>query len=402
MSAILVSCAKKDSAAQLNVIYISMEDMMPSFGCYEDTIAYTPNIDKFSEDAIIFKDAHCQVALCTPSRTSILTGIRPSTSGIVKIDDDWQKMLPHATSLPRHFRNSGYHTVIAGKIHDYRSGETDDAYSKVFDIHGIDDNDLAFKAIDNAINQKKPFFLALGYSQTHDPWTPDPKSESHYSLNQFSSKDRHPYYKGELLDSTDIKNLQKKYYGEITEVDSLIGEILARIKQLELHKNSVILLGAMDHGYSFGNHSHWGKGNNYDDETRVPLLISTPGCKNLAIEALIELVDIYPTLIELCGLPNPPQSLEGISFVPLLRSKNKEWKKAVFTHRAYNKDIVGVKTKKYTFIDFEGDSVELYNRISDALNRKNIANEFPEVVSEMKILKEKGWRNAMPKENQPN
>lgn len=395
---LLLSCAKKEEPSHFNIIYISMEDMMPSFGCYGDKVAFTPEIDKFSEEAILFKDVHCQVALCTPSRTSILTGIRPSTSGIVKIDDDWQKMLPRATSLPRHFRNHGYFTAIAGKIHDYRSGGTDSAYVKTLDINGISNNELAFKAIDVVVAQKKPFFLALGYSQAHDPWTPNPNAESLYSQNQFSAKNRHTVYKNKVYDSLGIKMLQKKYYGEITEVDSLIGGVLNKIKSLGLYKNSVILVGAMDHGYSFGNHGHWGKGNNYDDETGVPLLVHIPGNKNkgATVKGLVELVDIYPTLIDLCNLPGPPQALEGLSFKPLLYSPSLKWKKAAFTHRAYNKDIVGVKTKNYTFIDFEGDSVELYDRIKDPLNLKNIASENPGTVREMQRIKNSGWRNALP------
>ncbi|WP_083925241.1 sulfatase-like hydrolase/transferase [Flexithrix dorotheae] len=395
-----LSCAEKtaEKAPPPNVIYICMEDMMPSFGCYGDTIAYTPEIDKFSKEAILFKDVHCQVALCTPSRTSVLTGIRPSTSGIVKIDDDWQKILPNAVSLPRHFKDNGYHTVIAGKIHDYRCGGMDSAYTKEFDIHGIEGNELPFKAIEEVKNQDKPFFLAIGYSQAHDPWKPNPSAESHYSNDQFSAENKHPVYKKQTYDVEGIKNLQKKYYGEITEVDSLVGGVLSKIKALGLDKNSIIIVGAMDHGYSFGNHGHWGKGNNYDDETQVPLLVSLPNhsVKDVEVNGLVELVDIYPTLIDLCGLPNPTQSLEGLSFKQLLFEPKKAWKKAAFVHRAYAKDIVGIKTKAYTFIDFAGDSVELFDRVKDPLNLNNIAEANPEIVQQLQIIKNKGWEKALP------
>jgi|GEM_PF-4284525 len=245
--------------------------MMSSFGCYGDSIAYTPYLDKFSEEAILYSDVHCQVASCPPSRTSILTGIRPSTSGKVKIDDNWREILPAATSLPKHFRNNGYHTILAGKIHDSRCGGMDDAYVSEYDEHGLKNNDIAIEAIEEAAVNENPFFLAIGYSQAHDPWTPVPNAERHYQLEQFSAEGRVSNYKKNEYDESGIKNLQKKYYGEITEVDSLVGGVLDKIKSLGLFKNSVILIGALDHGYSFGFHGHWGKGNNFDDETRVPL-----------------------------------------------------------------------------------------------------------------------------------
>lgn len=391
-----ISCTDGNFRPSPNVIYISVEDMMPNWGCYGDSVAFTPNLDAFAKEAVLFDDAHCQVALCTPSRTSILTGIRPSTSGIVKIDDDWQKMLPNAVSLPRHFKNNGYHTVIAGKIHDYRCGGMDSAYVTEFDIHGMSDNELAIKAIDNAVSQNKPFFLALGYSQAHDPWTPSDWAKSKYSLNQFSAEGRTPEYNKKTYDENGIKELVQNYYGEITDVDSLIGEVLAKIKSLGLFDNTIILIGAMDHGYNFGYRGRWGKGNCYDNETRVPLLVRVPNNPNNGKKtpALVELVDIYPTLAELCGLPQPPQLLEGTSFKPLLENPGLTWKKAVFSHRAYSKGIVGVKTKDYSFIDFEGDSVQLFDRHNDPLNLVDIAAQYPEIVTQMQALVDAGWKNV--------
>jgi len=114
------------------------------------------------------------------------------------------------------------------------------------------------------------------------------------------------------------------------------------------------------------------------------------------VDALLELVDIYPTLIELCGLPTPPQQLEGTSFVPLLRNTNLPWKKAVFTHRAYNKGIIGTKTKAFNFIDYAGDSIALYDRKIDPFNLTNIASSKPDVVAKMQKIQAGGWQNALP------
>ncbi len=390
------SCAGDQNREPYNVIYICMEDMMPSFGCYGDSIAITPSIDAFAQESVLFEDVHCQVALCTPSRTSILTGIRPSTSKIVTIEDDWQQMLPGVTSLPRHFRNNGYYTCLAGKIHDYRCGGMDSAYVKTYDIHGLMNNDLALEAIENAASQELPFFLAIGYSHTHDPWMPGESARSRYDPGQFSAAGRSPVYKNELYDDLGIRRLVRDYYGEITEVDSLVGDVLLRIRELGLDDQSVILVGSMDHGYNFGYRGRWGKGNCYDNETRVPLLVRVPGNRNNGRQspALVELVDIYPTLVELCGLPPSPQTLEGTSFVPLLEDPERDWKEAVFTHRAYDVRIIGVKTREYTLIDFAGDSIQLFDRRKDPLNLEDISGQNPDVVGEMMAIRNKGWQHA--------
>lgn len=393
------SCSPKPP--KFNVLYISIEDVMPSFGCYGDSIAYTPHLDSFSRESVLFEDVHCQVALCTPSRTSILTGIRPSTSGIVKIDDPWRAILPNAVSLPRHFRDHGYYTSIAGKIHDYRSGETDSAYIKTIDIHGLKSNERAYEALEDALGQPHPFFLAIGYSQAHDPWTPSEEAQSHYSIDQFSAKGRASMYKKKPYDAAGIKELQRKYYGEVTEVDSLIGGVLERIRKNGLYENTIILIGAMDHGYNLGHRNRFGKGNAYDNETRVPLWVRVPGNTNNGSRAagIVELVDIYPTLVDVCQLPLPKQELEGYSFVPLLKDPSLPWKKAAFVHRAYAVDIVGVKTKSFNLIDFAGDSVQLFDRKKDPNNLRNIAAENSEVVHMLQRIKRGGWRNALPDKN---
>jgi arylsulfatase A-like enzyme len=376
-----------------HVIYICIEDMSPKLGCYGDETVYSPNIDAFARDAVLFEDVNCQVALSTPSRTSILTGIRPSTSGIVKIDDDWQKILPEATSLPRHFKNNGYHTILAGKIHDYRCGGMDNAYHSVYDIHGLDDNKLALKAINEAEKQYKPVFLAIGYSHVHEPWDPNQWSKNQYQAAEFSSKGRSHQYKGKNLSDFEVQQFLRNYYAEITEVDSLIGDVFDRLKENGLYNNSIILLGSMDHGFSLGWHDHWGKGNNVDTETQVPLMVRIPGnpANGKRCPEIIELVDIYPTLIDLCGLTDTPQKLEGVSFQPLLRNPEKPWKKAAFTHRAYHINDIGIKTKNYTLILRQGQPPHLYDRKKDPLNLHNIAPENPDIVKKLKQIKQKGW-----------
>jgi arylsulfatase A-like enzyme len=395
---ILVSCQKNSENDPLNVIYISIEDAMPTLGCYGDTIVYTPNIDKFANESVLFMDAHCNVALCTPSRTSILTGIRPTTSGIVKINDPWMEMLPNTTSIPRHFRDHGYHTVLAGKIYDTRCGGMDSAFSKIIKETSLYNNEKAFEAIEAAKNQDDPFMLMIGYFKTHDIWEPSEKSKALYNPDWFSAKNRSNHFKGDSISDEQVRKYVRDYYADITDVDSLIGEVLEKVKANGWYENSIILVGAFDHGYGLGLHDHWGKGNNWDNETRVPMLIHVPGNKNngKVTRGITELVDIYPTLVDLCGIPQPQQQLEGISLKSLLENPDREWKKAAFTVRAYHPNDRGVKTKDYTLIDRQEEPIQLYDRKTDPDNLNNIAKDNPDIVKEMKNILEEGWEEALP------
>ncbi len=389
LSPLLNSCANLFKGKKNpNVLYICMEDMSPYLGCYGHDTVHSPNIDAFAAESVLLRDCHCQVALCTPSRTSILTGIRPSTSGIVKIDDDWKQILSHTVSLPRHFRDHGYCTHRVGKISDPRCGGPDDAWTESQEEWGVTGNSLPLKALENVANQDTPFFLAIGYKQAHEPWHPSPESLSKYDPEKIEPEGDGNIYKGKELSAPEIRELTRAYFASITDVDRLVGEIIQRAKELDLYENTIILVGAMDHGFSLGEHGRWGKGNNYDTETQVPLLIRVPGNPNNGkqAEGITELVDLYPTLVDLCRLPQPPQKLEGASLRELLFDPERPLKKAAFTHRAYHVNDRAVKTTQYTLIYHSDGTVELYDRIADPKNRNDISADRPDIVKEMKQL----------------
>lgn len=397
MAAPIFGCQfSTETTEKYNVLYISMEDMYPYLNCYGHDFMHTPNLDAFAEESVTFLDAHCQVALCTPSRTSILTGIRPSTSGIVKINDNWQEILLDAISLPRHFRNNGYFTYKLGKISDPRNGGMDNAWNIAHEEWGIKTNEMVYPALDTLNSIDKPFFMAIGYSQTHDPWDPASHCLNEYSPDEIPDPGPHRIYKGDTLTDQQTYRLAMKYYAEITEVDSLIGGLLERFKSLDFYDNTLIIIGALDHGYSLGYQEHWGKGNNYDTETRVPLFIRIPGNKTNGqkTKELIELVDIYPSLIDLCSLPDPPQELEGYSLRELLHDPGKQWKKAVFTHRAYHVDDRGLKTKDYNLILRKNQDPMLFDRNNDPENRKDISESHFELVDSLTSLMDEGWESV--------
>ncbi len=183
-------------------------------------------------------------------------------------------------------------------------------------------------------------------------------------------------------------------------VDRLIGEVLDRLDDLALLKNTIVLVGCMDHGFSLGWHGKYGKGNPYDMESMVPLLIRLPDGRNAGARsgALVELVDLYPTLVDLCGLPQPPQLLEGVSLRPLLNDPERPWKQAVFVHRAFHLRDVGVKTREWNLVHHAGRPLELYHRRKDPLNLHDVAADYRDVVRALREFLDLGWRTALPEE----
>lgn len=381
-----------------NVLYISMEDIGPFTGYHGILPVRTPHLDRLAAQSMTFMDAHCQVALCTPSRTSILTGIRPSTSGIVRIDDNWQEMLPGAVSLPKHFRNHGYHTRAVGKIYDSRCGGMDDAFDQE-QTDRILTNDLPLQALrETAALDATPFFLAIGYAQAHTEWTPTAWALEQYRDVPIDPSHYGSEYKGKRMNPEQVTAFIRSYFAFITDVDRLIGQLIHEAEALGLLDNTVVIIGSMDHGYSLGWQGKYGKGNNHDMETQVPLLIRLPdpSFTPRRIPSVVELVDIYPTLLELCHLPNPPQALEGLSLVPLMQNPDAPWKTAAFTHRAYHLQDVAVKTSDFTLIARMGIPPQLFDRHRDPFHRSNIAAEHPNTVAELSALLQSGWKLAQP------
>lgn len=386
-----------------NILYLCIEDTGPFLGCYGHPEVKTPRIDSFAREAVLFTDAHCQVALCTPSRTSILTGVRPSTSGIVKIDDDWRASLPGVTSLPRHLRNHGYHTRSVGKIYDPRSGGMDDAFD-IDDPARLTSNERPLAALREAAQGSQPFFLGIGYAQAHLPWEPTPEALAVYEGAAIVTAGMSRNFRGTVLDDATLASRIRDYYAAITDVDRLIGEMLDEARALGLLENTIILVGAMDHGFDLGWHGRYGKSNTSDPETLVPLIVRPPGAvvPGRRCSALVELVDLYPTLLELCDLPGPRHELEGTSFVPLLHNPDLPWKTAVFAHRAYDVNIVAVKTRDYYLLRQPGQVDQLFDRRTDPHSVHDIAADSPEIVRELSAIASAGWTAARPHSLTPN
>lgn len=361
-------------------------------------------------------------------------------SRFTAFDASADKDCPQAVALPQCFRNNGYYAISNGKVFHNIADNADswsehpwrlhpDGYGKDWaeynkwelwqngeskhSIHpktgrgpfcesadvpdtAYDDGRVAQQTIADLRRlkeKKEPFFLACGFWKPHLPFNAPKKYWDLYERDKISLA-ANPYRsKGlpkQVTTSTEIRgygnvqNLKEEcfqreakhgYYACVSYVDAQIGLILDELEQLGLAKNTiVVLLG--DHGWHLGEHGFWGKHNLMNHATRAPLLVKVPGCKGGSAKGVVEFVDIYPTLCELCGVDAPGKQLQGESFVPILRDPNKKTKEHAFIQWGKGMNIVSENYSAALWM--QGDSVTgrmLFDRRTDAAENTNIVEE---------------------------
>lgn len=458
-----------------NVLFIAIDDLRPMLGCYGDKTAISPNIDSLAKRGTTFTSAYCQEAVCCPSRLSLLTGRRPDTTKVWDNKTHFREAMPNVITLPQHFKNHGYHTRSIGKIFHGAGKPSKDAPSwseePLFDyvrdpnvryatvknltVKGLkraasesaavsDETyidgivcESALDALDELTQAGKPFFLAVGFRKPHLPFCAPKKYWDLYRREDIPRpvSDTHPDGAPELavrswmelegytdipkdgkITSSKIQELRHGYYACVSFVDAQVGRLLDRLENLGLADNTVICLWG-DHGFHLGEQGLWTKANNYELSTRVPLILSVPGQARAGSQsgALVELVDVYPTLADICGLKSP-QGVEGISLRPLMRNPDRPWKQAVFSqyprsfegnrHRRHG-DIMGyaLRTSTHRYVEWREwksgrvTTRELYDHSSDASEMSNIAEAHPTLVEVLSAQLRSGWRSALPVRN---
>ncbi|MCP4849610.1 MAG: sulfatase [Verrucomicrobiaceae bacterium] len=470
---VFATARQSDVSGRLNVLFIAIDDLRPLLGCYGDKIAITPNIDRLAERGIVFNHAYCQQAVCGPSRLSLMTGRRPDTTRVWDLSTHFREALPNVVTLPQHFRNHGYLTRSIGKIYHGggRPSRDDLSWSVAAQYAEVRDPKLRYASADNlkgkglkrsaaesvevADNgyidgivcdssraalkelrkEEKPFFLAVGFRKPHLPFCapkkywdlyprediPLPVSKSHPKqapeLAVRSWKELEGYSdisSEEKITIEQMQELRHGYYACISYVDALIGRLFDELRKTKLEENTVVCLWG-DHGYHLGEQGLWTKANNYELSTRVPLILSVPGQENPGsrTDALVELVDIYPTLVDACGL-GAVRGLEGTSLMPLLGRPERPWKTAAFSqyprsykghrHRGHG-DIMGyaVRTKNYRYVqwqDWKSGKIlarELYDQRLDPSEMHNIAGAEGQsgVLQRMEKIMTGGWREQL-------
>ena len=455
-----------------NVLFIAVDDLRPALGCYGDPTARTPNIDRLASRGTVFRRAYCQQAVCNPSRASLLTGRRPDTIGVWDLEAHFRDALPAAVTLPQHFKNNGYVTRGIGKIYHGNGRPSTDPpswtdppiydqrtpgdrrYASLQNLRGrglkrdsFDDSDVAddyyidglvcneaVRALDNLQRAGEPFFLGVGFRKPHLPFCAPKKYWDLYNPAAIPapSPAAHPEGAPEAAVRTwneletyrdvplegpipegKIKQLRHGYYACVSYIDALIGRVLTALEQRGLGADTVVALWG-DHGFHLGEQGLWTKSNNYELATRSPLIVSAPGQTANAADGLVELVDVYPTLLELCQLP-AAEGLEGISLAPLMSNPNRAWKKAAFSqfprdrtgrrHRGAG-DVMGyaLRTDRFRYVEWrEGRSGpvlarELYDHRADPTEARNVADQarYRGDLAGLELQLAAGWRAALP------
>lgn len=440
---------KADANCHYNVMFFIVDDLRPLLGCYGHPEMHTPNIDRIAQRGTLFNRAYCQIPLCHPSRTSILTGLRPNTT---RVSNNWagfRERLPNVVTLPQHFKNSGYHTQSVGKVAQNLERQ-DDAYSwsvpswtqpssyasrftvPSWEALDVEDEELrdgrtAKRAIEVLEEiQYKSFFLAVGFRKPHLPFYAPKKYYELYDDVSFnlpvSSEipDNAPSItdgnfegfrdfkdipdEGPLSDAKTLE-LIRAYAASTSYTDAQVGRVLNHLDDLKLTENTVIVFVG-DHGFHLGEHGKWLKNTLFDVSLRSPLIVSVPNqtYRGAKTDALTELVDIYPTLCEACHISIPPQ-LEGISMMPVIQEPTRTWKTAAFSQKGQNIGI-SIRTDQYRYTEW-GRSArngrELYDYHADPHETVNIADlpENRELVAQLSERLHGGWKAALP-ENTPN
>ena len=440
---------RADAVSQYNVLFVAIDDLRPMLGCYGDSVMHTPNIDRLSQRGTLFNRAYCQFPVCNPSRVAVLTGLRPDTTGIHDNPTDFREVLPNVVTLPQHFKDQGYHTRSVGKVAHGDAAWMDElswsapiwrqpwkyidkTKSPSWQALDVTDDDLEDGMIANAaievmteIKDKK-FFLAVGFNKPHLPFYSPSKYFHLYTKQDFkvpidstlprnapkiaeNPKGMRAYQDiSDFPPFSDVKTLELTlaYAANISYIDALVGRVLDQLDVLNLTEKTVIVFWG-DHGFHLGEHGLWRKNTLFEDSVRSPLIVSIPGQthRNVRTDALVELVDIYPTLCDACHLPIA-RELEGISMVPVIEDPTQAWKTAAFsqlTRKIDNTLVDGytMRTGQYRYTEW-GDNAqygsELYDYHADPSESVNIANlpENTELVEQLSEKLHAGWLNALP------
>ena len=436
--------------ARLNVLFIAVDDMNNDLGCFGHPLVKSPGIDRLAERGVRFERAYCQFPLCSPSRSSLLTGLRPDSTRVFDLRYHFRQDLPDVVTLPQMFIRNGYYVARVGKMYHYGNpgdigtNGLDDrvswmerlnpagrdkttleldiinytpkrglgsAMAFLADPTGTDPQHTDGKVADQTIqlleqHKDKPFFIAAGFYKPHTPWvTPkkyfdmypmdpislpkiSPKTPDDYPELALASTKPWPYFG---ISPDQARECKRAYYAAISFVDAQIGRVLDAVDRLGLSENTVIVFWS-DHGYHLGEHGLWFKQSCFEESARVPLTISVPGAKGAgqACSRPVELVDLYPTLADLAGL-TPPDHLEGFSLRSLIENPRAQWSHAAYTQVQRGNDpghSVRTDRWRYTEWGFGKKGQELYDQENDPQELHNLASDakYADVVAQMKAL----------------
>jgi uncharacterized sulfatase len=451
--AVSLTAIPSSGAEGLNVLFIATDDLNCNLGCFGHSVVQTPNLDRLAARGTRFERAYCQFPLCSPSRTSLMTGLRPDTTQVFDLRRHFRTVLPDVVTLPQLFKTNGYFAARVGKIYHYgvpgdigTSGLDDPAsWDYFFNPRGRDKaeegllinytpkrglgSSLSFLSADGTDEEQtdglgttdairlleqyksRRFFIAMGYYRPHCPYVAPKKYFERVPLEMARMPRISEAWKAQrpepatgsttpwpwfgVTERQGSEALQA-YWASIEFVDAQIGRLLGALDRLGLTEKTVVVFWS-DNGYHVGEHGLWKKQSLFENSARVPVIIAAPGQKMTGQASLrtVELLDLYPTLADLCGL-KPRHALSGRSLKPLLDDPQAPWDKPAFT-QVWRGGFPGwsVRTERWRYTEWDQGrkGAELYDYSMDPGEEHNLIDDpqHATVVAELKALVKKNW-----------
>ncbi|QDV39442.1 sulfatase [Tautonia plasticadhaerens] len=420
--AVAVPATAAEGPRRPNVLFIAVDDLNDWTGFLGGhPQARTPNLDRLAARGVHFTRAYCPAPACNPSRTSLMTGFLPSTTGVYHNNQPWRPVLPDAVTLPQHFTAAGYDVAGGGKIF-HNSFNDRASWPEWFGLSGRDHpkpdqvpaNDIPrtahfdwgpvdvpdeamgdHKTVSWAIDwldadRDRPFFLAVGLIRPHLPWYAPRPYFDHYPIGEIAlpealaddlddvppagiamAKPEGDHRK--VVEAGQWEEAVQGYLASIEFADAQIGRLLDAL-DASGHRDDTIIVFWGDHGWHLGEKEHWRKFALWEEATRVPLIVVAPGVTgpNGRSERTVSLLDLYPTLIDLCDLPLRP-GLEGEGLTPLLRDPAASWDRPVVT--THGRGNHAVRSERWRYIRYADGSEELYDHEADPREWTNLADD---------------------------
>ena len=447
--AMMTAFSVHSESSRPNVLFISIDDLndwIEPLGGHPQ--AKTPNLTRLAKQSVNFTNANCPSPGCNPSRTAIMTGLAPYTSGVYSNYQDWREVIPNRKTIGAYFRQQGYFSAGAGKIFHYhmvdpdcwdefwpsqQKNMPDEIFPNfsmsrfalpnkpqpktmnmppfkhmygMFDWAPLEASDETmgdFKSVDYILKKldearQKPFFLACGIYRPHLPWYVPKKYFDLFPLetlrlpklrdndladlgsrvNDIAS--RGGGYHQHVVEADQWKQGVQGYLASIAFADAMLGRLLDGLDRSDQRDNTIIVLWS-DHGWQLGEKEHWRKFALWDNVVRSVLMIHVPNSTRALpvgsadgqpCDRPVSLQDIYPTLIDLCGL-SPNDQIDGRSLKPLLENPSSEWEHPAIT--TYDFDEFSIRSQRYRYTRYIDGSEELYDHTTDPEEWNNLATD---------------------------
>jgi len=433
------SPAAVQAADRPNVLFIAIDDLNHWVGHLgRNTQTKTPNIDRLAQQGVTFTRSYCTAPACNPSRASLMSGLRPSSTGCYLNSQNWRPGIREDRLLNTLFAQSGYRVYGAGKIYhgagdrggtwtDYFPGkgttrrhpdakDTGVGGIQFYPLASTDEEMPDYGVVNYGLEKLKepgdqPFFLAIGLVKPHMPFSVPKKW---YDLFPLDSIQLPPHLDTDLDDipaagvrmagpegdhalivkSGRWKEAVQAYLATIAFSDAQVGRLLDGLEQSRHRDNTIVCLWS-DHGWSLGEKAHWRKFALWEEPTRTVFVWKVPGVTTPGSTCgrTVDASGFFPTLCELAGLPKPAD-LDGVSLVPLLRDPQSPWDRPALTTHGFQNHTV--RTEGWRYIRYADGSEELYNEVADPLEYRNLAS-LPEFSARKAEL-----AAGLPEKNAPN